>query len=193
MVCVSVRPRCAIMCNTSSTNSERTAVLRHWRLRFIATRHALSRTRSDGRVSRRDILHCRDRVAQNFCPRSLSDIDRSTAANDPRSSASFSAQKNPQRIPASTLPVFPGLRPRIWSCLLRLATKAMSDRLLIWTSLSSSSSCHCGRHGRTAHPWSARDLEARRTATVNQPDIRVLPAQRRTGTHDADSSGAASI
>ena len=39
-------------------------------------------------------------------------------------------QKTPQRIPASTLPAFPGLRPRSWSCLLRLATKAMSDRLL---------------------------------------------------------------
>ena len=38
-------------------------------------------------------------------------------------------KKNPQRIPASTLPVFPGLRPRIWSRLLCLATKAMSDRL----------------------------------------------------------------
>ena len=61
---------------------------------------------------------------------SLSDIDRSTAANDPRSSASFSARKNPQRISANTLPVFPGLRPRIWSRLLGLATKAMSDRLL---------------------------------------------------------------
>jgi len=32
--------------------------------------------------------------------KSLSDIGRSTAANDPRPSASFSAQKNPQRIPA---------------------------------------------------------------------------------------------
>src|SRR5467141_3625828 len=63
-------------------------------------------------------------------PRSLSDIDRSTAANDPRPSASFSARKNPQRIPANTPPVFPGLRPRIWPHLLRLVTKAMSDRLL---------------------------------------------------------------
>jgi hypothetical protein len=54
--------------------------------------------------------------------RSLSDIDRSTAANDPRPSASFSARKNPQRIPANTPPVFPGLRPRIWPHLLRLVT-----------------------------------------------------------------------
>jgi hypothetical protein len=57
--------------------------------------------------------------------RSLSNIDRSTAANDPRPSTSFSARKNPQRISANTLPVFPGLWPR----LIRLVTKAMSDRL----------------------------------------------------------------
>ena len=43
--------------------------------------------------------------------RSLSDIDRSTAANDPQSSASFSVLKNPQPIPVNTPPVFPGLRP----------------------------------------------------------------------------------
>ena len=54
--------------------------------------------------------------------RRLSDIDHSTAANNPRSSASCSAQKNPQRIPANTPPVFPGLRPRIWPHLLRLVT-----------------------------------------------------------------------
>jgi hypothetical protein len=54
--------------------------------------------------------------------RSLSDIDLSTAANDLRSSASFSARKNPQWIPANTPPVFPGLRPRIWPHLLRLVT-----------------------------------------------------------------------
>src|SRR2546427_12951714 len=63
-------------------------------------------------------------------PRSLSDIDLTTAANDPRPSASFSARKNPQRIPANTPPVFPGLRPRICPHLLRLVTMAMSDRLL---------------------------------------------------------------
>ena len=62
--------------------------------------------------------------------RSLSDIDLSTTANDPRPSASFSARKNPQRIPANTPPVFPGLRPRIWPHILRLVTKARSDRLL---------------------------------------------------------------
>ncbi|MEO7859090.1 MAG: hypothetical protein ABIU05_01400 [Nitrospirales bacterium] len=64
-------------------------------------------------------------------PGSLSDIALSTAANDPRPSASFSARKNPQRIPANTPPVFPGLpacaghadrRPRIWPHLLRLVT-----------------------------------------------------------------------
>ena len=40
-------------------------------------------------------------------------------------------EKNPQRIPANTPPVFPGLRPRIWQHFLRLVTKAMSDRLLV--------------------------------------------------------------
>jgi exopolyphosphatase/pppGpp-phosphohydrolase len=55
-------------------------------------------------------------------PRSLSDADLSTAANDPRPFASFSAQKKSQRIPANTLPVFLGLRPRIWPHFFRLAT-----------------------------------------------------------------------
>ena len=54
--------------------------------------------------------------------RSLSDIDLSTVANDPRPSASFSARKNPQCIPANTPPVFPGLRPCTWPHLLRLVT-----------------------------------------------------------------------
>ena len=36
--------------------------------------------------------------------RSLSDIDLSTATNDAPASALFSAKKNPQRIPANTLP-----------------------------------------------------------------------------------------
>jgi len=53
---------------------------------------------------------------------SRSDIDLSTAANDLRPSALFSARKNPQCIPAITPPVFPGLRPRIWPHLLRLVT-----------------------------------------------------------------------
>jgi hypothetical protein len=55
-------------------------------------------------------------------PGSLPGIDRSTVANDPRPSVSFSAQKNPQCIPANTPPVFPGLRPCIWPHLLRLVT-----------------------------------------------------------------------
>src|SRR5262245_9759829 len=62
--------------------------------------------------------------------RASSNINRSTTANDPRPSASFSARKNPQRIPANTLPVFSGLRPPTWTHLLRLVTKVMSDRLL---------------------------------------------------------------
>jgi hypothetical protein len=61
---------------------------------------------------------------------SLSDIDRPTAATDPQPSASFSALKSPQPIPANTPPVFPDLRLRVWPHLLRLVTKAMSDRLL---------------------------------------------------------------
>jgi hypothetical protein len=63
------------------------------------------------------------RVRGFVVARSLSDIDRSTAANDLRPSASCSARKNPQWIPANTPPVFPGLRPRIWPHLLRLVTK----------------------------------------------------------------------
>ena len=66
-------------------------------------------------------LTCRLLIA-DLAPRSLPGTDRSTAANDPQPSASFSARKNPQRIPANTPPVFPGLRPRIWSHLLRLVT-----------------------------------------------------------------------
>ena len=53
---------------------------------------------------------------------SLSDIDRSAAANDPRPSALYSARKNPRCIPANTPPVFSDLRPCIWPRLLRLAT-----------------------------------------------------------------------
>ena len=40
-------------------------------------------------------------------------------------------QKNPQRIPANTPPVFLSLRPRICQQLLRLATEDYSDRLLV--------------------------------------------------------------
>jgi hypothetical protein len=62
-------------------------------------------------------------MPQDMVVRSLSDNDLSTAANDPRPSASFSARKNPQcSIPANTPPVFPGLRPRIWPHLVRLVT-----------------------------------------------------------------------
>ena len=53
---------------------------------------------------------------------SLSGINHSTAANDPRPAASFSTRKNPQRISANRPPVFPGLRPRIWPYLLCLVT-----------------------------------------------------------------------
>ena len=63
--------------------------------------------------------------------RGLSNIDLSTATNDLRPSASFSARKNPQCIPVNTSPGFPGLPPRIWPHLFRLVTKAMSDRLLV--------------------------------------------------------------
>src|SRR5215467_12094669 len=45
--------------------------------------------------------------------KSLSDSDLSTAPNDLQPSASFSAQKLLDCIPANTPPVFPGLRPRI--------------------------------------------------------------------------------
>jgi hypothetical protein len=54
--------------------------------------------------------------------RTLSDNDRSTAANDGQASILFSVPKNPQRIPANTLPVFRGLWPRICLPLLRLVT-----------------------------------------------------------------------
>ena len=59
-------------------------------------------------------------------------MDRSTAAHDAPPSASCSARKNPQRIPANTPPVFSSLRPRTWSHLMCLVTKTMSDRLLVW-------------------------------------------------------------
>ena len=55
-------------------------------------------------------------------PGSLSDIDLSTAANDARASALFSAPTNPQRIPANTPPVFRGLRSCICRRPLRLVT-----------------------------------------------------------------------
>jgi len=66
---------------------------------------------------------------RNSISRSLSDIGHSTATNDDHTSTLFSASKNPQRISGNTPPVFRGLRPRICLALLRLVTKAMSDRL----------------------------------------------------------------
>ncbi len=42
----------------------------------------------------------------------------------------FSAPTNPQRIPVNTLPVSGGLRSCICRCLVRLVTKATSDRHL---------------------------------------------------------------
>ena len=77
-----------------------------------------------------DIRSRKDRNCSSVSPRNLSDIDRSTAANDLRPSASFSAPKNPHCIPVNTLPVFHGLRPCSSPYLLCLATKAMSDRFL---------------------------------------------------------------
>ena len=49
----------------------------------------------------------------------------STAANDLQTSASFSARKNPQRIPANTPPVFSSLRPRICQHLLSLGNEGL--------------------------------------------------------------------
>jgi hypothetical protein len=60
--------------------------------------------------------------------RSPSDIDPSTAAKDAGPYGSFSARKNPQRIAANTPPAFSRLRPRIWSCLLRLVTNGNVGR-----------------------------------------------------------------
>ena len=62
--------------------------------------------------------------------RSRSESCHSTAANDLHASASFSARKNPQRIPANTPPVISRLRPRIYQQLRCLVTKDDSDRLL---------------------------------------------------------------
>ena len=46
-------------------------------------------------------------------------MDHSPAENGLKPSASFSALKNPQRIPVSTPPVFQGLWPRIWLLLVK--------------------------------------------------------------------------
>ena len=73
--------------------------------------------------------------------RSLSDVNRSTAANNPRPSASFSVRKNPQCTRVNTPPVFPGLRPCTWPHLLRLVTKTMLDRLLATDIVSAAVRC----------------------------------------------------
>jgi uncharacterized protein GlcG (DUF336 family) len=62
-------------------------------------------------------------------PRSLSDIARSTVANNAPASALFSTPKNPQRIPANTPPVFLGLRSRICPRLLRLVTNVNAGQV----------------------------------------------------------------
>jgi hypothetical protein len=76
-------------------------------------------------------------------PGSLSDTDLSTAANDPRPSASFSVRKNPQRIPVNTPPVFPDLRSRIWPHRLRLVTNGNVGQAPS-RNLSSTQSFHVG-------------------------------------------------
>jgi hypothetical protein len=60
-------------------------------------------------------------------------LQHSTAANDPWLVASFSARKNPQCIPANTLPVFPALRPRTEPRLLRLVTNGNAGQAPIGT------------------------------------------------------------
>src|SRR5687768_9775771 len=80
-------------------------------------------------VSSKDRIVIRNCRIELQC-RSLSESCHSTAANDRQASGSFSARKNPQRIPANTLPVFSSLRPRICQHLVSLATKDYSDRLL---------------------------------------------------------------
>ncbi|HEX7092878.1 MAG TPA: hypothetical protein VF205_04305 [Nitrospiraceae bacterium] len=62
--------------------------------------------------------------------RSLSAIDHSTAAKRSVTVCVVLGPKNPQRNPANTPPVDPGLAPLIWPHFLRLVTKTMSDRLL---------------------------------------------------------------
>ena len=76
---------------------------------------------------------------------SLSENHLSTAANDARSSAVFSARKSPQRISENTPPAFPSLRPCIWPRLLRLATKGFSDRLLTRAGLLARGSSYYSR------------------------------------------------
>ena len=65
-----------------------------------------------------------DRRHEITRPRSLSDIDLSTTANDGRASAMFSVPKNSHRIPANTPPVFRRARSRICLSLPRLVTSS---------------------------------------------------------------------
>jgi hypothetical protein len=93
----------------------------------------------------------------------------------------------------NTPPVFSNLRLCIYRHLHFPATKDCADRLPDMDELVKIPLVAGPLMCDVAHPWKARDLKAKRDATVNQPDIRVLPTQGWTGTHDADSSGAASI
>src|SRR6185295_7545556 len=61
-------------------------------------------------------------MPQDMVVRSLSDLDRSTALDDPRPSAPRSAPKYLQGISANTTPDFLSLGPRIWPHLFRLVT-----------------------------------------------------------------------
>jgi len=63
--------------------------------------------------------------------RSLSDIDHSTVADDPRRAASFSSRKNPLCVPGSTPPVCPGRRPRICRVSFASSRTTMADRVLV--------------------------------------------------------------
>jgi hypothetical protein len=63
-------------------------------------------------------------------PRSLSDIDRSTAPNDLRPSASFTARKTPQCISVNTPSVFQGRGLASGHTSFASSRTAMSDRLL---------------------------------------------------------------
>jgi hypothetical protein len=87
--------------------------------------------------------------------------------NDLRPSASCSARKNPQCIQANTPPVFPGLQPRIWPYLVRLVTKAMSDRLLGCIGLSLSAAYASTRWSRWARcKWNSYYCRARPGRTI---------------------------
>jgi len=107
--------------------------------------------------------------------RSLSDVNRSTAANNPRPSASFSVRKNPQCTRVNTPPVFPGLRPCTWPHLLRLVTKTMLDRLLATDIVSAAVRCRQHTTRRT------RQLPRAGEARTDQTGLRRLIAHRGPG------------